>query len=509
MSERADEVKVKKDFSYNVDYLMESLAVEKNFDIIYREMEFAGRKFGMFFVDGFVKDDLVTFITRSLENVSRSELSPFSLEKLIHRHIHYVETETEEKMDKVMYAVLSGAMAVVVDGADKIMIIDVREYPVRGPQEPDLERVIRGSRDGFVETIVFNIALIRRRIRDPKFRVEILQAGRRSQTDICVLYIEDIANPDLVASVKEKIELIDIDGLPMAEKSVEELISPGSFWNPFPKVRYTERPDVAAAHLFEGHVVIIVDGSPSAMILPSTYFHHLQHAEEYRQGPLTGFMLKIGRYIGVFMSIFLLPLWLLFSLDPTLLPEQLKFIGPEEIGNIPIFIQALLAELGINLMRIAATHTPSSLATALGLIAAVLIGDIAIEIGLFAPEIILYAAVAAVGIFATPSFEMGLANTIARIFILISTGFLLLPGFLVATALVFIFLAFSKSFGVPYMWPLVPLNLKALGSMLIRTPVPMQNIRFSILSPKDKDRQPQPAFKKKLDKNKDIDKKEK
>lgn len=502
MPEKADNVSVNKEFSKNVDYLMKSLAVDENFDVIYREMEFFKRKFGMFFIDGFVKDEIVTKITISLGTVNREDMCPFSLEKLIKRYIHYVEAETEEKMDKVIYAVLSGAMAVVIEGADKVLILDVREYPIRSSEEPDLERVIRGSRDGFVETIVFNVTLIRRRIRDPRLRVNIMQAGRRSQTDICIMYIDDIANPDIVKSIKEKIELIDIDGLPMGEKSVEELITPGTYWNPFPKVRYTERPDVAAVHLLEGHIVVIVDTSPSVMILPVTFFHHLQHAEEYRQGPLLGAFLKLGRYTGVFLSIFLLPLWLLFSLNPALLPENLKFIGPKEIGNVPLFAQALFAELGINLMRIAAIHTPSALATALGLIAAVLIGDIAITIGLFSPEIILYAAIAAVGIFSTPSFELGLANTIVRIFILIATGLFLLPGFLGAALMAFVFIALTKSFGVPYMWPLIPLNLKALYAVIFRSPVPLHNTRLSIIKPQDRDRQePSPALKPKSKKD--------
>ena len=489
MSEKADKVKVSKDFSKNVDYLMESLAVEQNFDVIYREMEFFRRKFGMFFIDGFARDEPVTLITKSLENMTREEMSPFSLEKLIKKHIHFIEVETEEKMDKVMYAILSGAMAIVVEGADKIMIIDVREYPVRSSEEPDLERVIRGSRDGFVETIVFNIALIRRRIRDPKLRVEIMHAGRRSLTDICIVYIDDIANPDIVQSVKEKIELIDIDGLPMAEKSVEELITPGSFWNPFPKVRYTERPDVAAVHLLEGHVLILVDTSPSVMILPVTIFHHLQHIEEYRQGPSLGVFIKMVRYIGVFLSIFLLPLWLLLALEPKLLPESLSFIGPEEPSNVPLLIQALFAELGLNLMRMAATHTPSSLATALGLIAALLIGEKAVGVGLFSQEIIIYAAVAAVGVFATPSFELGLANTLARIFLLIATGLFHLPGFVGAVVILLLYVALTRSFGVPYMWPLIPLNIKALYAVIFRTPIPIHNVRPSMTKLKDKDRQ--------------------
>ena len=489
MPEKADKVNVTKDFTKNVDYLMEALAVEENFDIIYREMEFFGRKFGMFFVDAFAKDEVVTLITRFLETLTREEMSPFSLDKLIKKHLHYMEIETEEKMDKVMYAILSGAMAIVVEGADKIVIIDVREYPVRSSEEPDLERVIRGSRDGFVETIVFNIALIRRRIRDPQLRVNIMHAGRRSQTDICVMYINDIANPDIVRSVKEKIELIDIDGLPMAEKSIEELIAPGSFWNPFPRVRYTERPDVASVHLLEGHVLVLVDTSPSVMILPVTIFHHLQHIEEYRQSPLSGAFLKLVRYTGVFLSIFLLPVWILLALNPHLLPASLSFIGTEEPSNIPLLIQALFVELGLNLMRMAATHTPSSLATALGLIAALLIGEKAVSVGLFSQEIVIYAAIAAVGIFATPSFELGLANTLTRLFLLIATGLFHLPGFIGAVIIIFLYLALTRSFGVPYLWPLVPLNLRALYAVIFRTPIPIHNVRPSITKSTDKDRQ--------------------
>jgi len=316
-----------------------------------------------------------------------------------------------------------------------------------------------------------------------------------------VVYLDDVANKELVETVKNSIKEVNIDGLPMGEKSLEELITPGSFWNPFPKVRYTERPDVAAVHLLEGHILIIVDTSPSVMILPVTIFHHLQHAEEYRQGPFIGAFLRIVRYAGVFMSVILLPLWLLLSLERGLLPEGLLFIGPEETGNVPLFLQALFAEFGINLLRIAAIHTPSALATALGLIAAILIGDIAITIGLFSPEIILYAAVSAVGIFATPSYELGLANTIVRIFLLIATGLLRLPGFIGSIILVFVFLVITRSFGVPYMWPLIPLNFNALKTVIIRTPVSMQNTRPSFVKPVDADRQGVPAMKPRREKN--------
>ena len=303
-----------------------------------------------------------------MELLQKGDLAVDPIGKLLDLHIAYIETEATDQLDEIISAVLSGSVALILEGVDQGIIIDVREYPARGPEEPDIERVSRGSRDGFVETIVFNTALIRRRIRDPKLRMEMFTVGRRSKTDVVVSYIEDIANPELVDSIKENLQVINIDGLPMAEKSIEELIVPGNIWNPFPKVRYTERPDVAAVHLLEGHVVVIVDTSPSVIIAPTTYFHHVQHAEEYRQSPATGLYLRWVRFFGIIASLFIHPFGIYLQ-QTELLPKSLKFIGPEEIGNVPLLIQIVLVEIGIDLIRMAAIHT-LSLATALGLIAA-------------------------------------------------------------------------------------------------------------------------------------------
>lgn len=498
MSITKGHVEVSPKLEDNIDWLSRELGVEKSFDVICREISFAGKDAALFFIDGFVKDNIMMFVLKGLAAIKREDLAPNTLKKLIKQYINYIEVDTSDDLHEVVDKVLAGPLALVVDGIKEAIIIDAREYPVRSPEEPDLERVVRGSRDGFVETIVFNTSLIRRRIRDPKLRVELLQAGQRSKTDVCVVYLEDIANPDLVEEVKKSIRDIKIDGLPMAEKSVEELITPGSKWNPYPKVRYTERADVAAVHLLEGHILVIVDTSPSVMILPATFFHHLQHAEEFRQSPSVGLFQRWVRYLGVFLALIGVPLYLLVSIQPQLLPSGLKFLGPEKVGKINLMWQFLLAEFGINLMRMAAIHTASALATALGLIAAVLIGQVAIDIGLFAAETVLYLSVAAVGTFATPSFELGMANTLSRIVLIILTGLFGVPGFLLGFLALIIFLTTTRSFGVPYFWPLVPFNYQALKTILLRPTISLQNIRPSILQPQDKTRQPAPAFKRKL-----------
>ena len=471
----------------NIEFLREELGIDKSFDVIQLDVEYAGRDMALFLVDGFVKDDILLYIMQLLAKLEPGALDGETLKKLVKTYIPYVEVETTDNLDKVADMVLAGPTALAVDGVAEIILIDARTYPVRGPQEPDTERVVRGSRDGFVETLVFNTALTRRRIRDRTLRMEYMQVGRRSQTDIVVCYIEDIADPEMVKKVKDSIGKIDTDGLPMGEKTIEEFIS-GQHWNPFPTVRYTERPDTAATHLYEGHVCIIVDGSPSVLITPTTFWHHLQHAEEYRNKPLVGAYLRIVRFLAVWASLFLLPLWYLFAVKPELLPEKMAFIGPNDPGQIPLFLQFFLIEIGIDVLRMAAIHTPTSLATALGLVAALMIGQVAVEVGLLTNEVILYLAIAAIGTFATPSYEMSLANRLVRIFLLILTAAFQLYGFLIGVLLFIILLARMKSFGVPYLWPFIPFNPRAFRDVLVRSPIPLKNRRPRILKPQDPDR---------------------
>ncbi|MCP3030313.1 spore germination protein [Halobacillus sp. A1] len=474
-------------YEKNVDYLKDYLGVDESFDMIHLDLFYANRKMSLFMVDGFVKDEILHYLMRLLSRLNPEELETDPLEKLLKTHISYVELDKVDDLNKAGDTVLAGPTALVVEGVDEIILIDARTYPVRGPEEPDLERVVRGSRDGYVETIVFNTALTRRRIRDRSLRMEYIQIGRRSQTDVCLCYIKDIAEDDRISHLRRVLNEIDTDALPMAEKTVEEYIS-GQHWNPYPVIRYTERPDTAAAHLYEGHILIIIDGSPSVMITPATFWHHMQHAEEYRQKPLVGAYLRWVRFIGLFASLFLLPLYYLFSIEPDLLPVSLSFIGPEETGMIPLLLQFLIAEIGIDLLRMAAIHTPSSLATALGLVAAILIGQVAVDVGLFSIEVVLYLSIAAIGTFATPSYEIGLADRISRIALLLATGIFGLKGYIIGITIWILYLAHMQTFKTPYLWPFMPFSLRAFRDIFIRSPIPLKNRRPAFLHPKDPDR---------------------
>ncbi|AHF09833.1 MULTISPECIES: spore germination protein [Dehalobacter] len=481
---------ISKNYQENVSYLNQKLGVPESFDIVLREMNIGGKKIAIYSVNGMISRPASNMILEVLSKIERVELAVNAVDKLVKSKIVDLQVSEVEAMDEVIYFLLSGTMAILIEGRTQAIIVDLRTYPGRMPQEPDIERVTRGSRDGFTETLVFNTILIRRRLRDPGLRMKLVKAGSRSKTDVCIAYIEDITNPKMVEYIEKEIKNIKIDGIPMAEKTVEEFILGSKFWNPFPRVRYTERPDVAAIHLLEGNVIVMVDTSPSIIIAPCTFWHHVQHAEEYRQEPVVGMYLRWVRFIAIFLSVFLTPLWLAAALNPQLLPEGLQFIGVQKPARIPLLFQVLMGELSIDMLRMAAIHTPSPLATALGLIAVFMMGDVAIQVGLFTPEVVMYTAIAAVGTFATPSYELAQANRLVRLFLVLAAGLFNFWGFGAGVLLVLFVLLRTNSFGVPYLWPLIPMDIKALSTILIRNPVPINNLRPSIFKPKDRIRQP-------------------
>ncbi|MGJ9456869.1 spore germination protein [Oceanobacillus sp. CF4.6] len=473
----------------NQAYMEEKLGMGSSFDIGFRELIILKQKVQIYYVTGLCDTSVIQELLKKLVEINDVETNTRKLPEIIENRLVHQQVKAVKTMDEAADEILSGLIGVFIDGEKYAQIVDVRNYPGRSPEEPDTEKVIRGSRDGFTENIIENTALTRRRLRDERLRNEMMKVGERSKTDVCISYLQDIADDGLIDLIKEQIEAIEIDGITMAEKTIEEYII-NRKWNVYPLVRYTERPDVAASHLLEGHVLIFVDTSPSAIILPTTFFHHLQHAEEYRQAPSIGTFIRFIRYMAVFASMYLLPLWLLFALDSTLLPSELSFIGPNEEGNVPISFQIILALFGIEFLRMAAIHTPTPLSTAMGLIAAVLIGQIAIDVGLFSPEVILYVSISAIGSYVTPSYELSVANKLINIFFVLFVGLFELTGFVIGMVVLTLFLVNIKSLKTPYLWPFLPFNAKAMLHIILRIPVPYTNSRPSIVHPRNNYRQP-------------------
>ncbi|MBE3583044.1 MAG: spore germination protein [Limnochordaceae bacterium] len=483
----------------NLAILKQQLGYGKSFDIILQQFDIAGHAAAILCINGLIDDVLVQREVlhliklraeqwpqsegnagngRDAKGSGSGEAGNFIVTQLQRRLLGYYQVSVVETIDEVIDKVLVGPWALLLDGDAHALILDMRRYPARSVEEPDLERVTRGARDGFTEVMLTNTALLRRRLHDPRLRFEALTAGRRGKTQVVLAYLEDIVRPGLVEKMRRRIEAVDTDGLPMGVKSLEEYVT-GIRLNPLPIVRYTERPDVTAAHLLEGHLVVLVDNTPQVMILPVTAWHFTQHAEEYFQAPSVGTYLRWIRFFGFFISFLLVPLWLGIVRSVDLFPQSWHWIGPKgPVGVVPLLGQFLIIELGLDLTRQAFIHTPTPLASSLGIVAAVLLGQFAVQTGLLVKEVLLYSSVAFIGFFAIPNMEFGIAVRMLRYLAIIPAGLWGIWGTIGGLTVIFLFFAFTRSFGLPYLWPLIPFNGPALLRIIFRAPVPMVGTRL-------------------------------
>ena len=422
----------------------EVLPVKESFDIIRRDMKIGGKASVFYYIDGFVKDEAMLKIMDSFLSVSEQDMSE-DAESFIQEHVPYVEVDLAADFDQVLRNVLSGAAALFIDGYAESVIIDCRTYPARSVDEPEKDKSLRGSRDGFVETIVFNTALMRRRIRDPHLIMEMTEAGQSSRTDIAICYMSDRVDQELLDNLRRRISELNLDDLRMNQQSLAEALFKRKWFNPFPKFKYTERPDTAAACLLEGKVVVLVDNAPSAMILPTSILDMIEEANDYYFPTLTGIYLKVTRTLITVATVFFTPLYLLFMQNPQWLPEAFAFVEVRDTVNIPLIFQFLLLELSIDGLRLAAMNTPTMLSTPLSVIAGIVMGEFSVQSGWFNSEVMLYMAFVAVANYTQPNFELGYALKFMRLMLLVLTSVFGLYGFVAGCILVLCFLIFNKT----------------------------------------------------------------
>lgn len=431
-------------FEENIRYMNEVLPVKESFDIIRRDMKIGGKASVFYYIDGFVKDEAMLKIMDSFLSVTEQDMSE-DAESFIQEHVPYVEVDLAADFDQVLRNVLSGAAALFIDGYAESVIIDCRTYPARSVDEPEKDKSLRGSRDGFVETIVFNTALMRRRIRDPHLIMEMTEAGQSSRTDIAICYMSDRVDQELLDNLRRRIRELNLDDLRMNQQSLAEALFKRKWFNPFPKFKYTERPDTAAACLLEGKVVILVDNAPSAMILPTSILDMIEEANDYYFPTLTGIYLKVTRTLITVATVFFTPLYLLFMQNPQWLPEAFAFVEVRDTVNIPLIFQFLLLELSIDGLRLAAMNTPTMLSTPLSVIAGIVMGEFSVQSGWFNSEVMLYMAFVAVANYTQPNFELGYALKFMRLMLLVLTSVFGLYGFVAGCILVLCFLIFNKT----------------------------------------------------------------
>lgn len=455
-------------FKYQREKLNNSLHFDKSFDLVERQIKIANKKAALYFVDGFIKDDIMEKIIEFFyKNVKEEDVE--SVEKFKAGFVPYVEVDTTEDFEKATTMILSGVCGLLVDGFEKVILIDSRTYPQRDTSEPENDKVIFGSRDGFVETMVLNTALIRRRIRSGDLRVEAMQAGTKSKTDIAICYMDSKVDKILLKKLKGRINSITQESLTMSSQSLVEAIYPHRWFNPMPKVKSTERPDTTSNSILKGNIAIIVDNSPVALILPTSVFDILEEADDYYFSPITGTYLRLARYMITFISLFLTPVWLLLLQNPSIVPKALEFTLIDEAQNIPIVLQLIIIEIGIDGLRLASLNTPNSLTTPLSIIGAIALSDFSVQAGWCSYEAILYMAFVTVANYTQPNYELGYTIKFSRIFLLLMTYFFNIIGFVAGVIIVLLTAICNRTLsGKSYLYPLFPFNPKKLVKKIIR-----------------------------------------
>ena len=464
-------------YECNVKELDSRLFVNENFDIIKKELCVGVDELTFYYVDGFVKDGIISKIMiyllslGSLVDKKKKEDGESAAQSFARSHLPYVETRVTSNIEDAVKTVMSGAVVVLGSSlGGEAVVINARTYPARETGEPDGDKVMRGARDGFVETLIFNTALIRRRIRNPALTMKNISIGESSKTDVVVCYMKDRADMNYVEDLIGKLRGIKTDSLTLGHESLAECLIRKKWYNPFPKIRYTERPDSAAAQLLEGSVLVLCDNSPEVMVLPTSIFDFMQETNDFYFSPLTGTYIRILRHLIFWMTLFMIPLWLLLINHEWMIPSWLEFIVPQDRGRLPIFVQLLLAEFVIDGLRMASLNTPNMLSNSLSVVGGLILGDFAVSIGWFIPEVILYMAFVAIANFTQRSYELGYAFKFLRIMLTVLTAIFGFWGFACGCVAVLILLATNKTVGGKrrYLYPLIPFDGKGLLSLFIR-----------------------------------------
>ena len=463
-------------FDDNVEALDKILRIKENFDIIKREMVINSQRLVMYYVDGFVTAALMQKLIMHLTTVKDfGNGEDGAVENFVKTSVPSVEVDAAYDVEAVVTMVLSGCSAILAEGFGKgAVIVDARSYPARVTEEPGNDKVMRGARDGFVETLIFNTAMIRRRIRNPQLTVKYTNVGESSKTDIAIVYIEGKADPVYVKQLTDKINSIKTDALPMGHQSLIECLIRKRWYNPFPKVRCTERPDAACASILEGSVIVLCDTSPEAMILPTAIFDFLQETDDYYYPCFTGTYLRLIRQMVFLGAIFLTPIWYTLVVNAAHLPPWLVFIVPRDAGEVPIIAQLLIVEFVLDGLKLASLNTPNVLSNSFSVVGGLLLGDFAVQIGWLCPDAIFYMAIEAIAGFTQSNYELGYAFKFMRILSIILVHFLNYWGLIIGTAVTLILIATNQTVlgRRDYLYPLIPFNAKALKSLFFRVKKP-------------------------------------
>lgn len=464
-----------RDYASNVALLRRALRTDENFDMLVQTVRVGEDELTGFYIDGFT-DGAVT--QRVIQYFMSQKGLPASAEEFATGSVPHAEVSRESRTDALILAVLSGQsvwLGSTFGGA--AVIVDTRAYPARETAEPESDRVMQGAHDGFVETLLFNTALIRRRLRDTRLTMSYFNAGGASATDIVLCYLDGVADEKYVRLLRRRLSEIRPQSLTLGCQSLCEVLIPRRWYNPFPKVRMLERPDAAAAELCEGRVLVLCDTSPQVMALPTSIFDFMQETDDFYFPPLTGSYLRVLRNLVLLMSLVLTPLWYLAVSYADLLPAMLRFVVPTDPGELPVLLQLLLAEFAVDGLKLASMNTPGMLSNSLSVIGGLILGDFAVGVGWFCPDVILYTAIVAIASFTQQNHELGFSIKFMRMTTLITTALFNIAGaggwgFFFGMALTLIALCTNTTLNGErrYLYPLIPFDGGALLRLFFRLP---------------------------------------
>lgn len=448
-----------------------TLELKNNYDIIKNGILIANKEACFYYVDGFLKDKIMTDIKDALFDIDKEELSKIkNIKEFSEKFINYSEVNFESEFESIFKWLLSGCVILFIDGYEEALIIDIREYPARSIEEPENDKVLRGAKDGFLENPIVNITLIRRRIRNVNLRFEHFNIGNETNNDVVISYIKGKVDDKKLEYIKKRLKEINPKSLTMGTQSLAEALVPKKWINPFPKVKFTARPDIASSNLLEGRVILIVDNTPSVAILPTYFFDFFQEAEDYYFPPPIGNFIRFSRFFIAFISTVITPIWLLIIKNIESMPQWLQVFELKEASFIPIVIQLLLLEFAIEALRAASINTPAMISTSIALIGTIILGDIAVVSKLIMPEALLYTGFATIGFYCQSSFEFGYAMKYIRMMLIILIGLFNWYGAVFGAIITILMICFNKTITTEsYIYPLIPFNFQDLKKTFIRT----------------------------------------
>ena len=458
-----------KDFDEWIAEIDNELKPDKSFDIIKRPLKIGGRRAALYFIDGFIKDEVYEKILEFLYKQTPEEIAGVDdMSRFAENKLPYVETDAAYTAREVVTAVLSGPSVLIIEGIRGALLVDTRTYPMRGVEEPQKDRSLRGPRDGFVETLVMNTAMLRRRIRDSRLRMEYMQIGRETKLDISIAYIDGKADKRVLEILRQRLTEIQAGGISMTQEALAESLQKNAFFNPFPKFKFTERPDYASACVLDGRIALIADNSPAVMIIPISFSDFFRETDDYYFLPVVASYIRIIRMLVALLNVVITPLYLLIVKNPAAVPDWLGVLIPEKAGEVPMLAQLLILEFAVDGLRLASLNTPDALSNSLGVVGGLLLSEFAVKAG----EAILITAFTAIAGFSLPSFEMGYAMKLERLLLLILSGIFGLWGFIGGLVFIIICMLSVKTLsGRNYLYPIVPFNLKGFAEFFLRFPM--------------------------------------